>query len=150
MVAAMAVLVAIAIVAQVYIGDLYELLHVQNMIKAPGPDFLNQMARGLKGDAIQIVLSIIGLWMIKLNFLLFFYRIGYQIKAYLITWWVALVVVMACGVINIGMVPYDCMLGDIMHITVSCAAESRVQDIYTLYIVSVVIDVLSDLISKLT
>ncbi|KAL5372708.1 hypothetical protein DPSP01_013270 [Paraphaeosphaeria sporulosa] len=146
MVGAVAVLIAISAVLQVYLGDLYALLHVQNMLAAPGPDFMNQMARGLKGDAIAIVLSIIGLWMIKLNFLLFFYRIGYQIKAYFITWWVALVVVMACGVINLGMVPYDCMLGSTMHITVTCAMESRVQKIYTLYIVSVVIDVLSDLI----
>ncbi|KAL1594299.1 hypothetical protein SLS60_010056 [Paraconiothyrium brasiliense] len=146
MVAAMAVLIAISAVLHVYLGDLYELLHVQNMLKAPGPDFMNQMTRGLKGDAIAIVLSIVGLWMIKLNFLLFFYRIGYQIRAYLITWWVALALVMACGVINLGMVPYDCMLGDVMHITVTCAMESRVSKIYTLYVVSVVIDVLSDLI----
>ncbi|KAF2443117.1 hypothetical protein P171DRAFT_345637, partial [Karstenula rhodostoma CBS 690.94] len=141
-----AVLIAISVVLQFYLGDLYALLHVQNMLAAPGPDFINQMTRGLKGDAIAIVLSIIGLWVIKLNFLLFFYRIGYQIKSYLITWWVALVVVMACGVVNLGMVPYDCMLGSTMHITVVCAVESRVQKIYNLYIVSVAIDVLSDLI----
>jgi hypothetical protein len=150
MLAAMAVLIAISIVMHVYLGDLYALLHVQNMLAAPGPDFMNQMSRGLKGDAITIVLSIVGLWMIKLNFLLFFYRIGYQIKAYLITWWVALVVVMACGIVNLGMVPYDCMLGSTMHITVTCAMESRVQKIYNLYIVSVIIDVISDLISKWT
>ncbi|KAL5446439.1 hypothetical protein PMIN07_004177 [Paraphaeosphaeria minitans] len=144
MVGAVAVLIAISAVLQVYLGDLYALLHVQNMLAAPGPDFMNQMARGLKGDAIAIVLSIVGLWMVKLNFLLFFYRIGYQVKAYLITWWVALVMVMACGVINLGMVPYDCMLGSTMHITVTCAMESRVQKIYNLYIVSVIIDVLSD------
>lgn len=148
MVAAVAILIAMSAVLQVYLGDLYALLHVQNMLAAPGPDFMNQMTRGLKGDAIVIVLSIVGLWTIKLNFLLFFYRIGYQIKAYLITWWVALVVVMACGVVNLGMVPYDCMLGSTMHITVTCAVESRVQNIYNLYIVSVAIDVLSDLISR--
>ena len=148
MVAAMAVLTAMAVVAQIYLGDLYELLHVQNMLKAPGPDFINQMARGLRGDAIVIVLSIIGLWLIKLNFLLLFYRIGNKIQSYRILWWVALVLVMSCGVINLGMVPYDCMLGDFMHISVVCAAESRVNQIYTLYIVSVVIDVLSDLISE--
>lgn len=148
MVGAVAVLIAISAVLQTYLGDLYALLHVQNMLALPGPDFMNQMARGLRGDAIAIVLSIIGLWMIKLNFLLFFYRIGYQIKAYLTTWWVALVLVMACGFINLGMVPYDCMLGSMMHITVTCAVESNVQKIYNLYIVSVAIDVLSDLISK--
>ncbi|KAF2689535.1 hypothetical protein K458DRAFT_427676 [Lentithecium fluviatile CBS 122367] len=146
MLAAMAVLIAIAAVIQVFLGDLYELLHVQNRMKAPGPDFSDHMAAGLRGDAISIILLIVGLWFIKLNFLLFFYRIGYQIKSYLILWWVALVVVAGCGVVNLGLIPYDCMLGSISHISVDCATESRVNHIYTVYIVSVVVDVLSDVI----
>jgi hypothetical protein len=146
MIAAMAFLIALAVVLQVFLGDLYELIHVQNMLKAPGLDFPGKMARGLKGDAIAIVLNIIGLWLIKLNFMLLFYRLGYKIRSYLILWWIALVLVVACGVVNIGLIPYDCMLGSMTHITLECAKESRVNNIYTVYIASVVVDVLSDII----
>lgn len=148
MVAAMAVLIAIAVVLQVFLGDLYELLHVQNGLKLPGPNFYNQMAAGLRGGAIAIILNIVGLWFIKLNFMLLFYRLGYQIQSYLILWWVALVVVASCGVVNIALIPYDCTLGSILHITVTCAMESKVNQIYKRYIIIVVFDVLSDLIGK--
>jgi len=146
MLAAMAFLIALASVLQTYLGDLYELLHVQNMLKAPGLDFADKMARGLKGDAIAIILSIIGLWLIKLNFMILFYRLGYKIRSYLILWWVALVLVVGCGVVNIALIPYDCMLGSMTHITMECAKESRVNNIYTVYIATVAVDVLSDII----
>jgi hypothetical protein len=142
----MAILIALAAVLQTHLGDLYELIHVQNMLKAPGLDFPVKMANGLKGDAIAIVLSIIGLWLIKLNFMLLFYRLGNKLRSYLILWWVALVLVVGCGVVNIALIPYDCMLGSILHITMECAKESRVNNIYTVYIATVVVDVLSDVL----
>lgn len=148
MLIAMAILIATATVLQIYIGDLYEMLHVQNGAKVPGLDFLDRMVNGLRGHAVAIILLIIGIWLIKLNFMLLFYRIGYQIQSYLVLWWVALVVVLACGAVNLGLVPYDCELGSIMHISMECAQQSRVRRIYMTYIVTIVVDVFSDLISK--
>lgn len=146
MIGAMAFLIALAAVLQTHLGDLYELIHVQNMLKAPGLDFPVKMARGLKGDAIAIILSIIGLWLIKLNFMILFYRLGYKIRSYLVLWWIALVLVVSCGVVNIALIPYDCMLGSMAHITMECAKESRVNNIYTVYIATVAVDVLSDVL----
>jgi hypothetical protein len=148
MLVAMAILIAIAVLLQHFLGYIYEIQHVQNRLQAPGPSFPNHLPVGLGAIGIIQAIDIVGLWLIKLNFMLLFYRIGYQIRSYLILWWVALVAVVGCGAVNLSLIPYDCDFGSLLHITVSCAMASRVKQIYTRYIVGVVIDVFSDLISK--
>ena len=148
MLAAMAVMIALTILLQEFLGNIYELLHIQYGLKPPGPDVYDSMAAGLRANAIAIILSIVGLWLIKLNFLLLFYRIGHQITSYLILWWVAFVIVAGCGAVNLGLVPYDCMLSAVAHIIAKCTTESRVNKVNTLYIATVVVDVFSDVISK--
>lgn len=150
MLLALAILIAIVAVLQKWLSDIYTLIHVENGISAPGPDFLNQLPAALRADGIVVVLSNIGLWTIKLNFLTFFYRLGHQIRTYRICWWVALVLVVSCGLTVLGLVPYSCMFGSLSHIVVQCATESNVSYIYTVFKASVVIDVLSDVISKST
>lgn len=148
MLLATAILIAIVAVLNTWLSDIYTLIHVENGISTPGPDFLVQMPAALRADGIVIILSNIGLWTIKLNFLTFFYRLGHQIRIYRICWWVALVVVASCGITVMGLIPYNCLFGSLTHIVVQCAMESNVSYIYTVFKASVAIDVLSDIISK--
>ncbi|KAK3942849.1 hypothetical protein QBC46DRAFT_423853 [Diplogelasinospora grovesii] len=146
MLTALILLIAIASVLQVWLQDIYLMIRVQNGLAIPGADFFDRMSSGLRADGIAILLFIIGVWIIKLNFLLFFYRLGHQITQYLIFWWVALVIVVGCGAAGVGVIPYDCMFGDIMHIITQCSSESSVGHIYDVYKASVVVDVCSDAI----
>ncbi|CAI6332904.1 unnamed protein product [Periconia digitata] len=146
MLGAMAVLIASASVLQTYLGDIYDILRVQNGEVAPTPDFLNSIPRGLRANFLSLFLDIVGLWAIKFNFMLLFYRLGNQIQSYLIIWRTALVLVISCGVASIGLIPYNCLLGSVQQLTVKCATAASVQNIYTHYIASVVIDIFSDLV----
>lgn len=114
----------------------------------PGPNFIDDIKSTLKCAAITLILHTVGLWLIKFNFMLLFYRLGYQIQSYRVLWWVAIVLVTSCGAVTIGLIPYNCLFGSVTRLTVECATTGSVKNIYTHYIATVVIDIFSDLISK--
>ncbi|KAH6658460.1 hypothetical protein BKA67DRAFT_656651 [Truncatella angustata] len=142
----MAILVSIAAVLQRFLADIYLMMHVQNLQATPGPDFPSRMSAGLRADGAVLILDTVGIWLIKLNFLVFFYRLGHQIQSYLIFWWIAFTLVIGCLAVLLGVIPYSCSFGSLEHIVVQCASESSLNYIYTAYKVSISIDVLSDVI----
>ncbi|KAK4098063.1 hypothetical protein N658DRAFT_390399, partial [Parathielavia hyrcaniae] len=129
---------------QAYLGDVYLMTRVQNGVVAPGADFLDRMQRGLRGDGVMLLVAIVGIWVVKMNFMLFFYSLGSRIVFYRVFWWVSVVVVVGCGAVAVGMLPFGCLFGEIMHVVVQCSTEGSVADIYTRYKVSVAVDCVSD------
>lgn len=148
MMAAIIVLIALASVLQHILSDAYEAIYVQNRVKAPDSDFFNHITARSRGLAATMVLLTVGLWLIKFNFMLLFFRISHKIQDYLNLWWIALVMVSICGAVSLGLIPYDCYVGNIMRIRVERAKQSKLEQAYKRYIVLIVSDVLSDLISK--
>lgn len=89
-----------------------------------------------------------GTWIIKMNFMLLFYRLGHQIRAYANVWWISAVIIVACGAIILGMLPYDCMFENSNWVNTHCSTASKMDYIYSFYKANVALDVLSDFISK--
>ncbi|KAK3681603.1 hypothetical protein B0T22DRAFT_522746, partial [Podospora appendiculata] len=48
---------------------------------------------------------------IKMNFLVFFFRIGRKLREYLIFWWVVTATTAACFLVTIGLPNYRCIRG---------------------------------------
>ncbi|KAH7313638.1 hypothetical protein B0I35DRAFT_480313 [Stachybotrys elegans] len=144
--ATLAMLIAIAGILQHFLPNIYYTMAVQNGRALPGLDFPTRLTDGLRAGIAVQVLSIVGIWFIKLNFLIFFHRLGRQIRSYQVWWWVAFGVVIACGITSLGIIPYDCSLGDFSHILMVCSTESSLNHIYTVYRVSIAMDVISDAI----
>lgn len=96
MVAALACHLALAIVGQLFLVDLYALLEAENG-GAIGPDFFTTSLRNVKAFGVSCILSLAGIWFIKLNFLFFFYRIGHHMRAYRICWIIAVIFNIGCG-----------------------------------------------------
>lgn len=124
------------------------MIHVQNGLEIPGADFEDRMLSGLRMDGAVLILNTVGVWLVKLNFLVFFHRLGHQIKSYLIFWWIALVVVVGCGAVLLGVIPYKCSFGSFSTIVLECSTNSYLNHIYTMYKASISIDVVSDAISE--
>ncbi|KAI1373880.1 hypothetical protein F4677DRAFT_427526 [Hypoxylon crocopeplum] len=144
MLAALAILISFAAVLQRSISDIYLIQHVENQLAIPGPDFQDRLASGLRGDGTVLILGTIGIWAVKLNFLLFFRRFGRQIRTYMVFWWIAFVIIVASGAVHIGVIPYDCQFGSLNHIVYDCSLTSNVSNIYMRYKASISVDVLSD------
>lgn len=133
---------------QAYLSDIYYMTHVQNGVAAPEADLLQRMSRALRGDGIMLLISLVGIWVIKMNFLLFFYRLGHHMTTYRVLWSLAVVVVIGCGAAAVGMLPYACQFGDIMYVITQCSSQASVGAIYTKYKVSVAVDCVTDAVSK--
>ncbi len=124
------------------------MLDVQNGQTIPGPDFPDRMLAGLRASGSSLVLCTIGTWLIKFNFLCFFYRLGYHVRLYLIFWWIAFALVMACGAVILGVIHYSCSFGSWDYLVNVCSTAPKLHYIYTVYKVGISMDVFSDVISK--
>ena len=145
---ALLMFLAIAIVGQLFLKDIYLLIHVENGLVQPPPDFFDRMATGLRAEGIIVPLVVVGVWLIKLNFMLFFWRIGHQLTVFLILWWISLVLVCGCGVATLGIAPWTCFFGSLTDIIQGCASEDGLRHVYDVYKASVVVDCCSDAISE--
>ncbi|KAK3331311.1 hypothetical protein B0H66DRAFT_546300 [Apodospora peruviana] len=146
MIGAFLTLVAIVALLLKFLGDVYWMLDVQNGRIMPGPDLFKRMETSLRAVGLISILTVIGIWTIKMNFLLFFYRLGHQIKLYLIFWWVAVALTIACGAAALGMIPYHCHFRDAQYIMQTCGSNDGINHVYTVYKASVSVDVCSDVI----
>ncbi|KAI0423846.1 hypothetical protein F5Y09DRAFT_326231 [Xylaria sp. FL1042] len=137
---------AIAVLLQVYVGDIYYFTQVERGLVIPGPDFERRILNALQSEGIILILGAVGIYTIKFNFLFFFYRLGHQIKLYRIVWAVAVSFVAACLAISLGIIPYDCTFGNVEQIIVRCSPRPAVAHIYTVYKLNVSLDVICDAI----
>lgn len=148
MVLALAIIASITGVLHTYLTNIYIILQPPEATGLSLEDYSNAITIAWRADGVAIILSAVGTWTIKINFMLFFFRLGHQIRAYKIFWWVALIVIVACGAVLLGIIPYDCVFNDSAWVNSICITTSRMRYIYSVYQANVALDVLSDLISK--
>lgn len=148
MLASLSVLVTLAASLEHYLGDFYLVLAIHNRRALPGPDFAARMESAMRGTGIALVLSTVGIWAIKLKFLAFFRRFGAQIRAYMVIWWAACLLVVASAVAQIGIIPYSCLFTSWTNLLTKCETDASLARIYASYKASIALDVVSDVVSK--
>jgi hypothetical protein len=87
MIFAWAIMCASATMCELYVGKVYLIEAVGDGMTAPPINFLDEFEHTLRAVLINNVLSLVGIWVVKFNFLCFFRRIGNQVNAYRISWW---------------------------------------------------------------
>lgn len=148
MILALSIIVSITSVLHTYLADIYLMSLPPESTGLSPEDYLSRLTVVWRTDGVAIILSVFGIWTIKMNFMLFFRRLGHQIRAYTTFWWVAVVIIVACGAVLFGILPYDCILNDSAWINTHCATTSKMGYISSVYKANVAVDVLSDFISK--
>lgn len=145
---ALAILIARAVLVDLYLHDIYALMSVIDDKAAPSAGIISQLFHSATTYGVATLLDTIGFWTIKLNFLMFFYRLAHQIRSYLIFWWIVFCLTVACGIVAIGLLPYGCLFtNDLVKLGTYCAEASIVSNIYTRYLTNMAIDVATDLLS---
>ncbi|KAF2684606.1 hypothetical protein K458DRAFT_477792 [Lentithecium fluviatile CBS 122367] len=144
MIFALALLLSVAALGQVFLDDVYEVVRFENGEKLPDASFPRVMENGLHGFGTAMTISLVGILAVKINFLLFFKRLGTQIPSYLIFWYIVLFVTVACGATNIGLMDYKCVFESLEYTLQHCTQRSRLKRYFDFQIVSVILDVVSD------
>ncbi|KAH6615964.1 hypothetical protein B0J18DRAFT_293457 [Chaetomium sp. MPI-SDFR-AT-0129] len=146
MMVALALQLAAAIVAQLRLSYVYELEDVSNQIIPMPETFIDDVPKALHGIFIQGILSITGVHLVKLSFLLFFYRLGSAITQYRIFWRCVAFVTLASYAISIALIEYKCMLSDLQVIFFECTANGETARQWTYMVAYCTIDAASDVL----
>lgn len=150
MVFALSIVISTSAVLHTYLADIYLASLPQEATGMSPGDYSSHVTVIWRVDGVAIILCALGIWIIKLNFMLIFYRLGHQVRAYAIFWWAAVVVIVACGAVLLGILPYDCMFEDSGWVNVHCSTASKMSYIYSVYKANVAVDIVSDFISELS
>lgn len=150
MLLALGMLLSVTALGQVYLKDIYMLRAVTGGDVKFDPEFPEIAQRALRSFGVTMLLTYLGIWAIKLNFLLFFRRLIIRITSYLVFWWVVFIIIIACGAVSIGTLQYHCLFGPINHIMTVCGQYSNLRQTYTIFKISCIVDVISDVLSRQT
>jgi hypothetical protein len=138
---------AVTVLIHLHVGRTYELEMVQQGKALPaGPEFFTHLAVALAALGTSMILAIVGVLLIKLNFLLFFWRLGSHMRWFRVLWWVVLVFTVATAAAQIGLEPFKCLFGGTKNLLNGyCAIEAvfKWTNIHSIF--SAAVDAFSDL-----
>ncbi|KAH8777394.1 hypothetical protein F5883DRAFT_543425 [Diaporthe sp. PMI_573] len=151
MMATLCLITGIQSLAQRFSYEIYRLMGwVNDPSTVPIPGllaFLRDTESMLKACGSSIILFIFGFYCIKVNFLLFFYRLGNRVgRIFWVVWWIVFVVVLACGIasITMGVPTFQCLFGDISYTLTTCQTHEYENKFFTYFRVSVALDIFTD------
>ncbi|KAK8080205.1 hypothetical protein PG997_008023 [Apiospora hydei] len=146
MLAALVLLLASTVIAQLFLRYIYQMEDISNGA-VPSPSFAEDSAKGLRGFLAMMYLSYVGIWLVKLNFLLFFRRFGNHVPKYRISWWIVLLFNTGAGAACIALVDIKCTLKPIDEMFASCGDKEFITRISITTKVSAILDAAGDALS---
>ena len=149
MLVALLLLAAGSALVQRGIPLLYMMAEVGNHQAQPGVNFLPDSERGLQDLYITTIFYVIGIYLVKLNFLIFFYRLGGEIKSFKVFWYIVLVLTIAAFAGTWATLQWNCMFVGIIRIITKCQTRAIFGQIWIRTRVACIIDVVSDVLSKI-
>ncbi|ROV90351.1 hypothetical protein VMCG_09713 [Cytospora schulzeri] len=147
MLAAILLLVGIEGLSQYYAGIIYHLMAYVNGTATIGPHFITNTEGMLKSCGSAIIMFIVGFYFIKINFLLFFYRLGNRAaRIFRIVWWVVFGIVIVCGIasVTMGVPTFQCLFGGILFTFTTCETVEYENKFFTYFRASVALDIFTD------
>ncbi|KAK9778548.1 putative Integral membrane protein [Seiridium cardinale] len=137
-----------AILIQLYSRYAYDLEAVEKGdLSKVRPDFFPNSRKACVAIGTSINLTIVGVLIVKLNFLLFFRRLGTNIPKFIIAWWAILIFTVAGAIAQLGMQEFGCFFRDITYIfSDHCTDAAAVKRIFFNAIFSATADALSDIL----
>ncbi|KAK8051772.1 hypothetical protein PG993_003157 [Apiospora rasikravindrae] len=137
---------AVAILIQLFLKNAYDLEKAENGdLSVMGPDFLPNSGKAFVAIGASINITMVGVLMIKLSFLLFFRRLGTNVRFFNPVWWGILLFTVAASAAQIGMQYFHCFFADINDIfSDRCTSEPALHRIFINSVFSAIVDALSD------
>ncbi|KAI0006824.1 hypothetical protein F4779DRAFT_544911 [Xylariaceae sp. FL0662B] len=135
------------ILIQLFVKYAYELEAVQKGdTSLIGPNFFSEANKGLVAIGTCINLTVVGVLIVKVNFLLFFRRLASHMRVYVMAWWTVLAFTVGTAIAQIGMQEFGCFFDGPEYIfTPHCTGEG-LRRIFFNAIFSAVVDAVSDVL----
>lgn len=119
-----------AILWQIFAKYMFQLLAVAYGTP-PGPNFPTDFEHYGKASAAVVIFFYSTLWAIKISFLIFFKRLGKNVRRQKLLWWPIFGFTMATYFASIGIIPYNCHMDSLDEVLRDCSTNSatRFQEI---------------------
>ncbi|KAK4206356.1 hypothetical protein QBC37DRAFT_300964 [Rhypophila decipiens] len=141
------IILGCAIVGQIRLHYVYTMEDVGNgLTTVIPPTFFEDIPKALIAVFSEAVMCTVGIYAVKLNFLLFFHRLGGQIQQYLIFWWVVLVITVGCFATTVALFEYKCTLSDIIVIVTECTSKTDIAREWRNVILTCSLDAFTDVL----
>ncbi|KAI1414861.1 hypothetical protein F5Y13DRAFT_9797 [Hypoxylon sp. FL1857] len=146
MLLALAIHNAEVILIQLYVRYAYELEAVQKGEMVPGPNFFAEANKGLVAIGTCVNLTVVGVLIVKINFLLFFRRLASHMRRFAVSWWAVMVFTVGAAAAQIGMQEFGCFFGGAEYIFSTHCTGEGLNRIFFNAIFSAVADAVSDVL----
>ncbi|KAI4230761.1 MAG: hypothetical protein LQ349_006051 [Xanthoria aureola] len=143
-VAAWILLLGSAVLWQFMSPNLYDLFAVTSGKKPLTPDFISENADLLRSITPFSLLFYSCLWTVKLSFLLFFRRLGLNVRGQKIWWWCVLTITVLTWIATVADHDYKCSLRPLTWIWVHCQSPSAIRFTNNTYYANCAADVVTD------
>ncbi|KAI1654487.1 hypothetical protein F4813DRAFT_371097 [Daldinia decipiens] len=131
-----------AVLIQLYVRYAYD---IEALEKGDFTKFGPDLNKGFVAVGACVNITIVGVLLVKLNFLLFFRRLGANIQRFTIIWWAVTLFTVAAAVAQIGMQLFGCFFGGLNYIfSEQCTDAAAMQRIFLNAIFSATVDAISD------
>lgn len=114
----------------------------------PPPNFLEDVPKALHAVFANTFLCVVGIWLAKYNFLLFFYRLGSNIKPFRIFWWTVVAITTALLAVTIGTSEFKCTTSPVEEILTTCTSKHDIAREWRNSIINCTFDIFTDVLSK--
>lgn len=127
--------------------DMYELMNVSAGLELPGPSLMVDGQAYSNASLAIIIIFYSTLWSIKFSFLLFFRRLGKNVRRQKLLWWPVLGFTLGSYMIAVGIIQYRCLVKSFLYIMESCTTDSAINYQRFSLLFSCILDVLTDISS---
>ncbi|KAK7965879.1 uncharacterized protein PG986_000156 [Apiospora aurea] len=149
MLVALCMLGTVAVLVQVYVRYGYQLqAFQQGDMSQFGPDSFQDYSKAFMAMGVSVVVEMLGIFIVKLTFLLFFRRLGAKVDWFTRMWWGVLLFTIAVTVAQFGVQDYRCFFGGADYIFTSggCNSPDSLLRVFISSVVSVTADAVSDVL----
>ncbi|KAK7957253.1 uncharacterized protein PG986_006475 [Apiospora aurea] len=146
MIVVLGVMLGNAILCQIRMDLVYLIDAVGNGDIDRPPDFREDMPKALHAVLANTLLCILGIWAVKYNFLLFFYRLGSKVRLFRIGLWVVVAITTACLAVVLGTTDYPCTTSPVDFLMTQCSTEEGIQRETRATIINCTFDIFTDVL----
>jgi len=132
------------ILLQTQESNLYNLYAVDAGTMPATPEWLTNTAIFERCIVAFDFLYYSSLWAVKISFLLFFKRLGRDVRGQKIWWWIVLVITIGCWAVSVGDIPFPCALNAIEWILETCNQQNSINFQERTFHANCALDVLTD------
>lgn len=99
---------------------MYYIMAVSAGLELPGEGFASLAESYFKSTVAVIILFYSSLWSIKISFLLFFRRLGKNVRGQNVVWWPVFSFTLATYFACIGTIQYRCLVNSFAYLAANC------------------------------